>query len=228
MSGLADLFGMLVSLALTVMIFSYLIGDNAFFRIAIHIFVGVAAGFVVVFSWYSVIWPQLVVPLIAGNLVSRLDLLIPGFFAVLLVLRSSVKMAPLAGVVMAFLVGIGAATAVGGAVVGTIFPQVNQATSSLELTSIAQQPASVWLTLFNGTLLIIGTVSTLAFFHFGARAEASGSAKRPGWIEALAAIGQIFIAITFGSLYAGVLQAALAAFVERVEFLIHFIEVLLS
>ncbi len=226
--GLADLIGILVGLAVTLMTFSYLIGDNLFFRIAIHVFVGVSAGFVIVLAWYSIIWPQLVVPLIAGDLSTRLAWLLPGILALLLILRASPRFAALGGIVVSFLVGVGAATAVGGAVVGTVFPQINQAASVLDLSSVAQQPSSIWTTLFNGILMLAGTISTLAFFHFGARSGTQNLPRRQAWIEVLATVGQVFIAITFGALYAGILQTTLAAFVERVEFLMNFIAVLLG
>src|SRR5512136_293546 len=72
-----DTLGMLVGLLLTLFIFSYILGDNALFRIAIHIFVGVTTGYVAMAVTNSVIIPQLILPLRDGNLGDLLIRLIP-------------------------------------------------------------------------------------------------------------------------------------------------------
>ena len=43
----------------TLCIFSYLLGDNPFYKIAEHIFVGVSAGYIAVYTFWSTIWPNL-------------------------------------------------------------------------------------------------------------------------------------------------------------------------
>ena len=48
---------------LTLFIFSYLIGDNPLFRIAVYIFVGVSAGYVAAVACRQVLWPDLFFPL---------------------------------------------------------------------------------------------------------------------------------------------------------------------
>ena len=51
-----DLIGAAVGLALTVMILSYVLGDNPLFRIAMYLFVGVAAGYAVVVAVQNVLF----------------------------------------------------------------------------------------------------------------------------------------------------------------------------
>jgi hypothetical protein len=70
--------------------------------------------------------------------------------------------------------------------------------------------------LISGSFILLGTVTTLAYFHFGARTAADGSVKRFFLFEWLARVGGIFIAITLGVLFAGVLVASLTAFIERI------------
>ena len=43
----------------TICIFSYLFGDNPFYKMAEHIFVGVSAGYIAVYTFWSTIWPNL-------------------------------------------------------------------------------------------------------------------------------------------------------------------------
>jgi predicted membrane protein len=52
---LSDIIGTFVGLVLTLAVFSYLLGDNILFRIAIYIFVGVAAGLAAAMVAYNVL-----------------------------------------------------------------------------------------------------------------------------------------------------------------------------
>jgi hypothetical protein len=121
---------------------------------------------------------------------------------------------------MAFLVGVSAAVAVGGAVMGTIFPQTRAAMTAFDLP----EAGKYWLErLVEGIIMLIGTVTTLIYFHFGAKATANGP-QRSKLVSVLSQVGQVFIAITFGVLFAGVFVAAMTALIERLNFLITFIK----
>ena len=209
----ADLVTGLVAFLLTVMVLSYLIGDNPFFRFAIHLFVGVAAGYAGAVAWHQVLWPKLFRPIVFGTLVERLLAVIPLLLGILLLAKLSPRAARLGNPAMAYLVGVGAAVAIGGAVLGTIFPQT-MATMNLftpDSTGLAEK-------LFEGSIVLVGTITTLVYFQFGARATPAGP-QRGKFIQALGWIGQIFVGITFGALFAGVYAAAMTAFIERIHFL---------
>ena len=70
--------------------------------------------------------------------------------------------------------------------------------------------------------LLVGTVFTLAAFHFSAGRAADGTPKRLSLIEGLAWVGRVFIAITLGALFAGVYMASLTAMIERLSSIIDF------
>ena len=72
-------------------------------------------------------------------------------------------------------------------------------------------------------MILVGVVTTLAYFHYGARQKADGTVKRNIVIEILTLIGRIYIAITFGVLFAGVYMAALTALIGRIDSLRAFI-----
>jgi hypothetical protein len=222
-SALMELVGGLVGFFLTIMVFSYILGDNPFFRVAINIFIGAAAGYALVVAWYSVIWPQLLLPLIFGSQSERLFVLFPLLFAGLLLLKMSSRLSWLGSPAVAYLVGVGAATAVGGAVLGTILPQVSAAVNALDWDPTAQGAGTAWLQVAAGILLLIGTTSTLAYFHFGARPGLGGIPRRSPWLEIVALVGKGFIAVTLGAIFAGAFLAAFAALVERIEFFREFL-----
>lgn len=58
-SGNLDLVTGGVSFLLTLMVLSYLIGDNPAFRVAVYIFIGVAAGYAAAVVWHQVLDPHL-------------------------------------------------------------------------------------------------------------------------------------------------------------------------
>lgn len=218
--NLADWSGILGAFAgfiLTVLIFSYLFGDNALFRFAVHVFVGVAAAFMAAVAFYSVLWPRLLSPVMFGLPVERLIALVPLGLSVLLLTRVSPRLAGLAVPVMAFLVGVGAASAVGGAIVGTLIPQAQASINLFDTQAIAASGRSLGWELFNGAIILLGTVVTLAYFHFNVRSPL------PLWAQGLSFLGKMMIAIALGVVFAGVYAAALAALVERLSALVQFI-----
>jgi len=75
--------------------------------------------------------------------------------------------------------------------------------------------------LVQGGVMLLGTVFTLACFHFSAGRAADGAPKRNRILEGVAWVGRIFIAITFGVLFAGVYMSALTAMIERLSFIIN-------
>jgi len=65
--SILDLIGALLGFLLTVFIFSYIVGDNVLFRIATHLFVGVAAGYVAIVVIQNIILPQMIWPFFSDN-----------------------------------------------------------------------------------------------------------------------------------------------------------------
>ena len=202
----------LVSFLLTLMVGSYVIRDNPLFRIALHLFIGVSAGYAGAVALNGVILPQLIGPFFQFFDGGSLDVLIlalpPLFLGLLLFAKLNNRLAWLGTPTMAFLVGVGAAAAVGGAVLGTLFPQVEAAANLVDLeTGIA----------------LLGTIVTLIYFQFSVRAAPDETPQRNQVVEVIGWGGQAFIAVTFGVIFAGVYTAALTALIERVGSVLDFI-----
>jgi hypothetical protein len=200
------------------MLSSYLIGDNPFFRAAINIFIGVSVGYILSVAWHQVIWPQLIYPVLSGAIfqdyVQALKVLVALIGSILLLMKVFPRLTVLGQLPMAYLVGIGAAVSVGGAIIGTILPQMAATINALDLRITRLNP---FYALFSGVLILVGVLSTLAYFHFGAREEEDGSIRRNALIAALTWIGRVYIAISFAVLFSGVYLAALTAFISRVD-----------
>jgi hypothetical protein len=113
--------------------------------------------------------------------------------------------------------------AIGGALLGTIFPQISATINLFDLRASADSGVGIGPAIANGSLILVGTVTTLGYFHFGARRRSGRLIQRAIWIEWISWVGHAFIAITLGTIFAGVYAAALTALVERWNFLMQFI-----
>lgn len=215
--NLAEMAGALLGLVFTLAIFSYLLGDNPLFRIAVAIFVGVAAAYALVVAWYSVLWPQLIIPLLSGSPSERVFALAPLALSLLLLLKVFPKYSSLGNPAMAYLVGVGAAAAIGGAVLGTLIPQANASINLLDMQAAAQSGTPWWIKLAEGSVILVGALSSLVYFHFGSRQAPGERPRRLEAIEMVSWVGGFFIAVAFGVIFAGVYAAALTAFLERVQ-----------
>jgi hypothetical protein len=225
----ADWIGAFVGLFLTLSVFSYLLKDNALFRLVIHLFIGVTTGFVVVVTWKSVLFPQLIQPLIDGDWYTRLLLTIPLILSILLFFRLFPRLSFLGSPVLALLVGVGAATAIAGAAIGTIYPQVKDTVDLFEVHSINFRSSNFWYQLFNAVFILVGTITTLVYFQFGVKSKKKSEAitEQTTWLNRLGRIGQGFIAVAFGALFTGVLLATLVALISRLQAILQLVNNLL-
>jgi hypothetical protein len=157
--------------------------------------------------------------------------LVPFLLGVLLLFKLSPRLSAIGMLPMAALTGVGAAVAIGGAIFGTIFGQFN---GTISLFNLSSAPAGQALPqLIEGLFILVGTISTLAYFQFGARSrpavsgetstEASLTARRSPVMNLLVTTGQIFIGITLGAMFAGVYTAAISALIERIDFVMNVI-----
>jgi hypothetical protein len=118
---------------------------------------------------------------------------------------------------MAYLVGVGAAVTIGGAVLGTLLPQISANFENFDIGLAVARNNEPILLLAQGISILVGVVGTLAYFHFGASRQEDGSVRRNILVNLLSWVGRVYIAITFGVLFAGVYMAALTALIERMD-----------
>ena len=158
--------------------------------------------------------------------------LIPWFLTVLLLLKISPRLARYGSFPIALLVGVGAAVIVGGGITGTLIPQSLAAANVLNQQVVlpaAGEDIFVWFERLIGALvLLLATISTLIYFRFAARREITGQAQRSRWTAILAYIGRVFIAVTFGVMYAGTLTASMLILTQRFQFLRQVLQLLLG
>lgn len=203
--------GTWVAFGLTLLIFSVVIGDNPLYRLALHVLIGVTLAYALVVGWSSVLQPRLIAPLLTGSAVERLMALVPLVLGMLLLTKMSARLGGLGHIAVAFLIGVGAAVAIGGAVLGTLLPQTGAATASLNPFPLEARGGAAWMAFW----ALIGTITTLVAFTFIGRQTIDN-----GRLALVVRVGRLFLMVAFGSLYAGALVATIAVLTERVAFVL--------
>lgn len=210
---MTDLIGVWVGAILTLIVFSYLLGDSPLFRIAQAIFVGVAVGYGATAAVYLVLAPKLFEPLIADT-TTNWPLFVPLILGLLLFTKLRASWASLGNLSIAFLFGVGGALAIGGALGGTLLPQ-------LQATVVSLSPAQGLDTVFDNLLLVIGTIGAFLSFRFITSAERPSfralSAVARGW----GYVGRWFVLIAFGAIFAGTAVSRISILIGRVYYLLH-------
>ncbi len=220
--GMLDLLAGLVGFLFTLMILSYVVGDNPLFRFAVHVFVGVSTGYVTLIVWQQVVVNKLIVPMAQGDWGERALLLPPLVMALFLLTRLGANQG-FGRWVVAFLVGVGAAAAIAGALTGTLLPLT---WASMNLFSL-ESPGSLAERMAEGLFILLGTLFTLAYFQFSVHANTTQTGNRGIFMRVISFVGEIFLAITFGALFAGVLVASLTALTDRMHAIVGFFTSLL-
>jgi hypothetical protein len=215
MTDIELLGGMALGFFLTVSILSYLLlDDNLLFRLGAYCLVGVSAGYLMAVMFNSVLIEQYLSPLLNSIPLLLLMLLLGGMLVVRILPRGS----SVGSIPMAFLVGVGAAVVVGGSLTGTFIPQA-MAAAEPSLFPIVSGVPDPWSMLENWCVLL-GTLTTLAYFHFGARPQGGAAPAAGPVVSLIARVGKLFLAVTLGALYAGALISSLTILIERIYFLI--------
>jgi FtsH-binding integral membrane protein len=200
-----------IAIVVTIMVLSRIFGNNPVFRVAQYLLVGVSLGLAFVVAYHQVLRPS-VSGLISGGSNGAILYGIPLALGLLLLPRITRRQeySWLANIPLALIFGVGAALAVGGAIIGTLVPQILD-TSNRPLVGNPLQIA--------GTLVLaIGTVITLSAFYYTAPPESS----RARIVALSATAGHWLLMIAFGFFFASAVQSYLSALNERLEFVIKF------
>jgi hypothetical protein len=220
---LLDAAGTIVAIVLTLVIFSYLLGDNVLYRLAEHIFVGVAVGYAVVVAFHAVVVPKLLSPLIEtvttqdwGESVLLLTSLVLGLLLLTKLSRRAGIVSWLGSFSLAVLLGVGAALAIAGALMGTLWPQINT-TSEVARYVARYGPA---LGLFSGIVVLVGVTGALLHFYFGTGGEGRLAAIRDSLVHTWGGLGHWFILIAFGAFLAATFLSRLSLLIGRIQFLV--------
>ena len=199
--------GIWIAALLTLGIYSFLYKDNPVYKLCEHLFVGVSAGYYVVLMYFSVVKPNLLVPLFRDFSHERHFLLvIPLVLGILLFSRFFPKGDWLSRWSLALILGVYPALRITGFGQGDLVEQVHGTLLPLWV------PGNLGTTIGNW-LLVGGLLTTLIFFFF--------SKEHKGALGGAAKIGVYFLMVSFGASYGYTVMARISLLIGRVMFLLH-------
>lgn len=210
---MTDSLTLIVGLLLTLFIYSYLVGDNPLYRLAVHLLVGVSAGYAAVVAVNRILLP--VITQLIGNPTDTENTLwlIPVALSLLLFLKWFRPLAWLGNTSVGILVTIGAAVALVGAITGTVIPQLMGARAESPLSTV---------------LIAVLSACALLYFQFTVGDQESQGFVLAGWRRVVSTIGQYVILIALGAIFAGVFTTSLVLLIDRVSYFVSGISSLLG
>ncbi len=195
-----------VSALFTIAIFSFLWRDNPFYKIAEHVFVGVANGWAVTFYWHNVLVPTLFDPLFRQG---QLLFIIPFVIGMLYLTRFIPRVSWLVRIPIGISMGY---------YVGASIPAVSQAyiIKQIQGTLLTTRNFQAWHAGSTGIvwsiILFVGVLCTLSYFYF--------SREHKGVLGATSRIGIIFVMIGFGAAFGYTVMARISLLIGRIQYLL--------
>ena len=194
--------GLIIGAVLTLCVLTYLIGDNVFFRLAVYVLIGASAAYAAVVVIFDVLIPRIQQGATnPGMLVVTIIALILG---AMLLFKVSPRLAWLGNLPVGYLVGVGAATVLGGAIIGTLGPQI--VATGAPATSPSGGSADDLLNF----IVVVGTIVTLLSFGYY-------RTQRNVALQAINVVGRrFFLMVALGATFALVFMASATLLFDRI------------
>ena len=217
-----DLLLLLAGLVLSLMVFSYLLGDTLLFGIAMYTLVGASAGFAVLVLLDKVIIPMAINPLSSFAQTSAILALVPLFLSILLIWLLFRKNRRASGVPLGFLGGIVAAALIIGLTRGTLAPQLVSIVDAFDPSKMTSAGLPNWTGIFEAFMMLAGVLAVLFVFHHR-RINKQQDTYSHSWLDGLSGFGQVFVGITFGALFVGLFSTSLVALIAYIQYFVDFV-----
>ena len=202
-----DIIGAWMVVLMTLSIFSYLYGDNIFYKSAEHIFVGVSAGYIFAITFWDQIYPNLLgrlFPLyVDAGYEFEISYIIPFILGIFMILRLVPNLSWLARISIAYIVGMAA---------GLKFYVFINSNILTQIKSSAINFNGSYLDIINQVIVLIGVLSGLVYFFF--------SKEHKGTIGKISKLGVYFLMIKFGASFGFAVMGRISLLIGRFEELI--------
>ena len=204
-----ELIGVWCVVLLTLSIFSYLYGDNPFYKAAEHIFVGVSAGYIFTITFWDTIWPNLFGRLFPSYVKAGFEFdityIFPFILGVFMLCRLSKKYGWLSRISIGYIVGMMAGLKFYVFLNSNLLTQIKASTINLSGT---------YYNIINEVIVLIGVISGLVYFFF--------SKEHTGVVGKISRIGVYFLMIKFGASFGFEVMGRISLLIVRFEELIKF------
>ena len=195
-------FGVILAAGLTLSLYSFLYKDNPLYKFVEHLFVGVAAAYVLGLVWYNNLLAEIVNSLILGEGKDRWSLLMPTFLGVLMLTRLVPRIAWLSRIAFAFVVGLGAGLTIPRYISSFILAQMEP----------SLRPITWSIEGLNLVIILVGVVAVMVYFFF--------SVEHTGVVGGVSKVGIWCLMISFGASFGYTVMARLSLLIGRTQFLL--------
>ena len=204
-----EMIGVWCVVLLTLSIFSYLYGDNPFYKAAEHIFVGISAGYIFTITFWDTIWPNLFGRLFPDYVKAGFEFdwtyIFPFILGVFMLFRLSKKYDWLSRISIAYIVGMMAGLKFYVFLNSNLLTQIKASTVNL---------SGSYLSIMNEVIILIGVISGLVYFFF--------SKEHTGVVGKVSRIGVYFLMIKFGASFGFAVMGRISLLIGRFEELIEY------
>lgn len=217
-----DVLATMIGAAITIAIMSQLYKDNPLFKLAEHMFVGLALGYGLIVLWNSMwineILPgfeplgkygfkALTQPSIAGGpqLLGVWSIILPAILGLMMYTRLSKKYAWISRIPFAIMIGFGVGMAIPNEIQANLLRQLQPM-----MIPLFKDPNTGAFTL-DVLIIFIGVMATLVYFFF--------SIEHKGAVGAVSRVGVWFLMIAFGASFGYTVQGRLSLLIGRINFL---------
>jgi hypothetical protein len=190
---------------LTLSLYSFLYRDNPFYKFTEHLFVGMSAGYWVIYNIFNVLKPNLWDRLVgAGDADPDMLMLIPTVFGLFMLARLVPKIAGYSRLALAMIVGTGAGLSLVTTLRTNILTQV-------EGTMVPIAGAGTGEAIGN-FILVVGVVCGLVYFFF--------SKAHRGVLGGAANLGITILMVAFGASFGYTVMARISLLIGQAQFLL--------
>lgn len=192
-----------IAALLTLAIFSILYRDNPFYRVAEHLFIGLSLGYGLALTFHNALIQYVFQPIfIEGNLLR----IIPMLIGLLYFTRIIPKASWMVRIPISVALGWSSGVAIPLIFRTSIFEQMRATLVTREMFA-----DNIWLGIW-GVVLLIGVITTLAYFFF--------SRKEKSPLKPVSQVGIFFIMIGFGATFGLTVMSRVSLLIGRLQFLL--------
>lgn len=204
MAEFMTIFGLWLGAFFTLSIFSFLYKDNPFYKFSEQVFVGLSAGYWLIYAIYNVLVPNLFAKLL-NDFAGNWSLLIPFALGLMMLARIIPSAQWVSRYPIAIVVGTSAAIAMLRATQTNLISQMNA-------TMINPFAFSSPVDVVGSILLIVGTLCGIYFFYF--------SKKQEGMFAVPSKLGIWFLMVSFGASFGYTVMARISLLIGRLDYLL--------
>ena len=223
----SDTIGLWIGAFFTLAVFSFLYRDNAGYRLAEAVIIGVSAAYWGVIGFWDTLMPKLFGALVPSFVQAHVMPSLPNpstatviamTFALVLGVLLLMRLAPKGGWIslwpMAFIIGVTAGLKIVSHIEGDLVAQTvatfKPLISPQRIEGVVEIWPTVWASLAN-TLVVVGVLCCLTYFFF--------SVDHKGVVGRAARTGIMYLMITFGAAFGFTVMGRVALLAARIEFL---------